>query len=157
MVLVYEVNLYYEIDVLKKAIINDSIKYLVEIENTKYMYEETVNYETGLVTYSLGTETFIPESCVVEDNEYPNLSMIVSLYETMRYSGLPKVKISGRDKSKIKQVVKEDKKPVLTRTRRQPSRLTETKPAEATPFGKKKEEPEKKKKKSSWEEEEFPW
>lgn len=154
MVFVYEVNLYYEIDVIKKAIVNDSLKYLIDIENTRYMYEETVNHETGLVTYSMGRETFIPESCVVNDEEYPNLSMIVSLYEAMRYSGLPKVKISGRDKSKIQEVPKQDEKPMLTRTRKR-----RVKPAteEAYTFPKQKKEEPEKKKKTSWEEEEFPW
>lgn len=149
MVLVYEINLYYEVDVLKKIVMDNTTKYLVNIEGMRYVYEESVDRRTGIVSYTLEKETYLPLDYSVEIKDYPNIALIISMYETMKYSSLPRVRITGKDATKkvengVEQVPKK---------KYQSQSVLKTEKKEKKPVFKKKEI----KVEEDWQDEEVPW
>lgn len=130
MVLVYEINLYYEVDVMKKIVIGDSTKYLLKIENNLLVYEETVDTATGIVSYTLGDEVYLSDDFAQDIvPEEVNLTLIIPMYQMREFSGLSKIRITGKDETKI--VKKVEPKPRFRPTKNRPPRpkpkQTETK------------------------------
>lgn len=169
--LVYEIDLYYKVEVLAREQLNDSERFLLTIEGVNYIYEILLNKSTGLISYQLGPERYIDRSIPVQKDKLPDLSIVIPLYETMKNTGLETIRITGRsekaeqvdqvDQVKQAKQVAEQKpvkktRPKIERTKEQSTSRQTIKKPERPEY-----EPKKKVKEDhgqKWvDEDEFPW
>lgn len=138
MVYGYEIELSYDIDIIKKTVIENTSEYLVNIEGNRYIYSESKDTSTGLVSYTFGYETYMPKNCEVKIDDSPNIPMMVTLYQVMQYANLPRVRVSGKDTSIIE-------------NKREPLQFEEVDPVKVKP------QPKEVVKNSIWDKDEFPF
>lgn len=125
--LVYEIDLYYKVEVLAREQLNDSERFLLTIEGVNYIYEILLNKSTGLISYQLGPERYIDRSIPVQKDKLPDLSIVIPLYETMKNTGLETIRITGRSE-KAEQVDQVDQ----VKQAKQAKQVAEQKPVKKT-------------------------
>ena len=163
--LVYEIDLYYKVEVLAREQLNDSERFLLTIEGVNYIYEVLLNKTTGLISYQLGPERYIDRSIPVQKDKLPDLSIVIPLYETMKNTGLETIRITGRSEKaeqvdQVKQVAEhkpvKKTRPKIEKTNEQSTNRQTIKKPERPEY-----EPKKKVKEDHgqiWvDEDEFPW
>lgn len=163
--LVYEIDLYYKVEVLAREQLNDSERFLLTIEGVNYIYEVLMNKSTGLISYQLGSERYIDRSIPVQKDKLPDLSIVIPLYETMKNTGLKTIRITGHSEKaeqvdQAKQVAEQKPvkktRPKIEKTKEQSTSRQTIKKPERPEY-----EPKKKVKEDHgqiWvDEDEFPW
>lgn len=128
--LVYEIDLYYKVEVLAREQLNDSERFLLTIEGVNYIYEILLNKSTGLISYQLGPERYIDRSIPVQKDKLPDLSIVIPLYETMKNTGLETIRITGRSE-KAEQVDQVDQVKQVKQGK-QAKQVAEQKPVKKT-------------------------